>query len=159
MKVLWGRFCVGKCILAPGILGVSAEVGCMDGGCRYIRKEQKHDTVSTRACSGRKFLCTLVPVVPAAGAHMGGGDSRGAHQVSRQRRQAPLCQGLPQVHSVLLPHYSTGHHMLETYPFELGRLAHITSCTQTGKTTCKHEHNACKSIMNMRWLLSSKCDF
>ena len=31
--------------------------------------------------SGGELLCALVPLVPAAGAHMGGGDAGGAHQV------------------------------------------------------------------------------
>ena len=52
--------------------------------------------------SGGEFLCALVPLVPAAGAHMGGGDAGGAHQVSGQRRQDTLRQGAPSFMASLL---------------------------------------------------------
>ena len=45
------------------------------------------------ARSGDKFLCALVPLVPAAGADLGGGDAGGARQVPRGGWPHPLCQG------------------------------------------------------------------
>lgn len=85
----------------PGLLRGNSHVGrkrlstaCAQGSqAPHVLHTPARPPARTPARSRRELLRTLVPLVPAAGAHVGGGHAGGAHAVPRGGWAHPLCKG------------------------------------------------------------------